>query len=324
MTPISWNLLKTFSEQGSRLEKLSGWLLSEVWSSSRYASLSSAEYLETGERMVNELEETLARTAPRIYDEFASNLPPEKDISRFLEIENNAVVVFDGLSIRELPALLKLAQESGFNVRETGTAYAATPSETLDFVEQRLHLDKVAPSQLSSRKELKTKGIEAYYFPHPGARHEISVTARSLLMWSAFPDNKYTDSDARFPDLFCQIKEVLKSAWISTVQQIPKGRKILVTSDHGYVYFGPGMSFTRNQAEIRPLTQFFGGERAKETRPGDVLPAHADLYIKNDKTAALIRGRVQCHPPGPNASKLYKHGGMSFMEMFTPWLVLEN
>jgi hypothetical protein len=32
---------------------------------------------------------------------------------------------------------------------------------------------------------------------------------------------------------------------------------------------------------------------------------------------------VQPHPPGPAASKLYKHGGLSLMEMLTPWVLLE-
>jgi len=36
----------------------------------------------------------------------------------------------------------------------------------------------------------------------------------------------------------------------------------------------------------------------------------------------MLRGRVQPHPPGPASNKLYKHGGLSLMEMLTPWLVL--
>jgi hypothetical protein len=37
----------------------------------------------------------------------------------------------------------------------------------------------------------------------------------------------------------------------------------------------------------------------------------------------MVRGRVQTHPRGEGARKLYKHGGMSLMEMLVPWLVLE-
>lgn len=37
----------------------------------------------------------------------------------------------------------------------------------------------------------------------------------------------------------------------------------------------------------------------------------------------MVRGRVQTHPPGPASARLYKHGGLSLMEMLTPWIVLE-
>jgi hypothetical protein len=32
---------------------------------------------------------------------------------------------------------------------------------------------------------------------------------------------------------------------------------------------------------------------------------------------------VQTHSSGQASSKLYKHGGLSLMEMLTPWIVLE-
>lgn len=49
-----------------------------------------------------------------------------------------AAVIFDGLSLREVPAILKLAEDGGIPVREAAVSTAAAPSETLDFVEQRL------------------------------------------------------------------------------------------------------------------------------------------------------------------------------------------
>jgi hypothetical protein len=59
---------------------------------------------------------------------------------------------------------------------------------------------------------------------------------------------------------------------------------------------------------------------------GTPEPTHPDLAIRQTPDAgrvAVIRGRVQTHPPGDAANKLYKHGGLSLMEMLTPWIVLE-
>jgi hypothetical protein len=105
------------------------------------------------------------------------------------------------------------------------------------------------------------------------------------------------------------------------VQQIPAGRTILITSDHGYVYFGAGLSFSRDNTALRPLSAYLGGERCKRLE-GRAAPEHADLLVLHDRDVALMRGRVQTHPPGPASSRLYRHGGLSLMEMLTPWLVL--
>jgi hypothetical protein len=108
------------------------------------------------------------------------------------------------------------------------------------------------------------------------------------------------------------------------VQQIPKGREILVTSDHGYVFFGSGLSFARDNDELKPLKAYLGGERFRRLGDGTPPPEHRDLAVLGDRGVAVIRGRVQTHPPGPASSKLYKHGGLSLMEMLTPWIVLEG
>jgi len=52
------------------------------------------------------------------------------------------------------------------------------------------------------------------------------------------------------------------------------------------------------------------------------LEARPDLLAH--RRVAVSRGRVQTHPPGPAGSRLYKHGGLSLMEMLTPWIVLES
>jgi hypothetical protein len=41
-------------------------------------------------------------------------------------------------------------------------------------------------------------------------------------------------------------------------------------------------------------------------------------------SSAAACGWVQIHLHGDGARKLYKRGGMSFMEMLTPWLVREE
>jgi len=77
---------------------------------------------------------------------------------------------------------------------------------------------------------------------------------------------------------------------------------------------------------FRPLTNSLGGECFTELREGSPRLDHPGLVVKqtaDNKRVAMIRGRAQTHPPGDAAHKLYKHGGLSFMETLTPWIVLE-
>lgn len=322
MPSLSRQTLDRLTAPGSRLPWLKDWLLGEVWTRNRYATLEPSVYLEQGERGVNQLEEVVAAAAPRIYDELIGDPSPDRDLRVFLEERRPcAAVVLDGLSLREVPEILRLAEDAGVQVREIAVATAAVPSETMDFLEQRLQAGRIAPSQLPGQ-ELRAHGVECFYYDHEGRRHQLPASAPALLLWSAFPDQTYQDSGARFPGHFAEIHRRLESVWRNTVQAIPAGRTILVTSDHGYVYFGHGCSARRDNPTIRPLTEWLRGERSRALSPGEQPPDHADLAVIPHRRVAMIRGRVQTHPPGPGGSRLYKHGGLSLMEMLTPWIVL--
>jgi hypothetical protein len=228
------------------------------------------------------------------------------------------------MSVREIPVALRLASRSGLLVLETGLALAAAPSETVPFVASRLNVGRVSPSQLPTRRDLKEHGVAAYYYDNPNQRHRLDESARALLMWSSFPDQTYKDSGARFAQHFEQMHAMLETAWLNTVQQVSAKRTILITSDHGYVYFGAGMSFSRGNLALRPLTAWLGGERSRALAGTDDPPNHPDLAILPHAGTAMVRGRVQTHPSGQSANKLYKHGGLSLMEMLCPWIVLER
>lgn len=311
------------SSPGPRLQWLAAWLRECVWNRERFAQLPPGEYLEQGERLVNEVEEIIAAAAPRVYDELTV-LPANRDLARFLDSPDaSGVVIFDGLSLREVPALLRLAGQARLRVVEDGFSLAALPSETVDFIEARLRCGRCSPSQLPGRRDLRDRGVAAYYYGHPGERYTLDRGMRCCLLWSAFPDNTYSDSGARFADHFTQMQSLLQAAWNATVMSVPRGRRILVTSDHGYVFLGAGLSFSRYRDDLRQLSAYLGGERYARISVRGEPPAHADLAVYRSRDLAVLKGRVQPHPPGPAAGKLYKHGGLSLMEMLTPWLILE-
>lgn len=324
MPSLTHAVFDRLTAPGPRLPWLRDWLLGEVWTPGRYEALGPLAFLQQGERLVNELEEVLGAAAPRIYDELIGEPTPDRDVRDFLARRRPcAAVVLDGLSLREIPMILRLAEEGGRKVSEVGMATAAAPSETVDFIEQRLRIGRIGPSQLPGRQDLREAGIEAFYYDHEGQRHSLPADCPALCLWSAFPDQTYQDSGARFANHFAELHRRLEAVWRNTVQAIPPGRTILVTSDHGYVFFGHGLSAHRDKEAIRPLAEWSGGQRWRKLDPGEDPPTHPDVKAIPHRRVAMIRGRVQTHPPGPASSRLYKHGGLSLMEMLTPWIILE-
>lgn len=325
---LSRAMFERLTQPGTRLPALVDWLLNEVWSRTRFEAAQDVvrDYLLPGERAVRDLEEVLSAAATRAYDELTATPTPERDLRVFLDTRRPcAAIVFDGLSLREIPLLLRLAEQSGYRVKTSSTSLAAVPSETMYFVQQRLRLSgRVAPSSLPTRRELREAGIQSAYLDSHLDRRMPDDGAAAWLVWSAFPDQTFGDVGAREAKHFATMQAYMLSAWQNTVQQIPRNRPIVITSDHGYIFFGNGLSATRSNAAVQPLMQIFGGERyADLARIGEPLD-HPDVAVYADRGVAMLRGRVQLHPPGPDASKLFKHGGLSLMEMITPWLELER
>ncbi len=327
MGVITPNILNKLTQPGPWLPWLADWLLSEVWSEHNYRGKPTGQYLESGERLVNELEEVLCAAACRVYDAFLEPVPPDRHLKGYLTSGRPcAAVVFDGLSLREVPLIKRLAEQSGLRIVEEGWSVAATPSETVDFIASRLGVGSISPTQLPACATLRADGVGCHYLGQVNERCSLNTAAQAILVWSSFPDYRYTERDARFPELFEHLHNMMMTAWQNSVQAIVQqspGRRILVTSDHGYVYFGAGCSFSWDNATVAPLTAYFGGERFSRLDEKPDPPDHRGVHVLNDRGVAMIRGRVQTHPRGEGARKLYKHGGMSLMEMLVPWIELE-
>lgn len=319
MPTVDTKLINRLTQAGPRLPAVKEWLMESVWSEDRYEGMSALNYLHKGEAEVNDYEKLIASTADRIYGEFLES--NDRDLLKELSDADTAVVVFDGMSIREMPILISMAKKSGIQIAEIDYAFSAIPSETMDFVEQRLNCPKIGPSQLPGRKELTEKGIKVVFLSSNTQALDANSEDKALLVWSAFPDNTYADSGARFDKHFENICTQLETAWMHSVQQIKGKKRIILTSDHGYVFFGAGMAFERKRAETKELNRFFGNDRCKQLT-GPMGFDSDDIFVANG--FAMVKGRVQTRSTGQAATRLYKHGGMSLMECFTPWLALEG
>lgn len=323
MATLNSEILRKLTSPEPRLPWMTQWLLDEVWTARRFETLTPEDYLVEGEQAVHAFEELLATSAAQFYDELAAAAEQAPGLLERAPA-GSAVIVFDGASLREIPLFLSKAKESGFRVAENSVALAALPSTTTAFVSTRLLGKEVSPKALPQRKELKEQKVHAYYMDDAISIHQINpADDESILLWSAFPDITYKDSNARFARHFADMQKLYDTAWRNTVMQIPRGRRIVITSDHGYIFFGAGFDSTRPNDVCALLDQdrfkFFGGE--------ECMPKQAEepgLQVLGERRLAMVRGRIKNRPQGPSANKVYRHGGLSLMEVLTPWIVLEK
>ena len=310
---------------GPRLPGLKKWLVEEVWTADRFQQSKKipSEYLKSGERAVNDMESLLTAAADSYFGELTSAETPAKTIADFFrDNENSCVVVLDGSSLRELPKFLELAQKSHRPVLECAVGCSAIPSTTEYFISERLGfgLPLLGPSQLVSNRILQGNGIRYHFFQNPNDSQHIPDVPGPTLVWHRFPDLRFMDSTASGADFYDGIWDSMDLVWQRTIQALPASRPILVTSDHGYVFFGPGLSDRNLDRSDRPLK----GKRFAEFPAEEPLPGEEPgLFINQARRLAVIKGRYHNKPQAPNPSQsLYRHGGLSLMEVLTPWLLL--
>ena len=119
--------------------------------------------------------------------------------------------------------------------------------------------------------------------------------------------------------MFDGLWDGLEQTWRRTVQAVPPDRKVLVTSDHGYIFLGSGLS----DPSLRGADRILDGKRFRVFEPNESLPASGNgLWVDASRRLAVLAGRGHNRFQGPGAQSVYRHGGLTLMEMLTPWLVL--
>jgi hypothetical protein len=222
-----------------------------------------------------------------------------------------------------LPIILQLAEKSGLKASVIDCSLAAVPSDTKEYIKREFGFSNASPSNFPKR-EFREKNIATSYAAHPTQSAGNDASDKALLIWSAFPDNTYTDSGAKFENHFENIHVQIETAWMNTVQQVKGKSKIIITSDHGYIFFGTGMEFPRTASEMRELNDYFGNDRFAYLSDKPNVPSSDDIHVDTNRQVAMVKGRVKTRSTGDAASKLYKHGWLSLMEMLTPWVVFEH
>jgi hypothetical protein len=236
-----------------------------------------------------------------------------------------AVLILDGLSLRELPWLLQGAKERGFTVHEVSANASELPGETDEFARA---LGFVSRSKLQNNgggqsHRLRGASTESVDLPWKDCEALIG-SAPNQVFWHHWPDAKLHDGSGAGQGLESLTKDVAEQLcsehfW-AFVARLATGRRLVITSDHGYAATG---YFPDADGEVGQfLKQTFSSGRSK-TGTGDTgpfVPPVALLVNGPHGAHMLALGRRKWRSQGGYPT--LTHGGLSLLEVLSPYVEL--
>lgn len=236
-----------------------------------------------------------------------------------------AVLILDGLSLRELPWILDGAREQGYTVHQARVTAAEIPGETTPFAQAL---------GLASRGQLQSNGGGASHALQPVRTESVDYpfheciplvdASPNHLFWHHWPDSRLHAAAGAGRGLDALTRDVAEQLtsrefW-NLVRRLATGRRLVITSDHGYAATGL-FTDAPDDAGRFLKDRFASGRGAPGKGPvGSFVPPVAMCLDAPRGPHVLALGRFKWKSPGGYPT--LTHGGLSLLEMLCPFVEL--
>ena len=236
-----------------------------------------------------------------------------------------AVFILDALSLRESPWIIHGATERGFTVHDARATAAELPADTTPFAKAL---------GFSQRSALGNNGAGSAH-KLTGARTESTDIAwkdcadfigsePDWVFWHHWPDHRlhYHDEAGKgLSTLTREVREHLTSDdfW-SLVERLATGRRIIITSDHGYAASGLFTDSSKEQTKYLKETFKSGRWNDDVHESGPFVPPIDLLIASRHGKHLFVNGRRKWKSAGGYPT--LTHGGLSVLEVAVPWIEL--
>jgi len=300
----------------------------EVFSAPIAPAVADAEVIRR-DRSITELENTLSNSCWDLWDSFESSVPKaSQSIVDFWNRINGgkAVLILDGLSLRETPWVLEQAQSRGYIVHDAGPRGTELPCETTPFAQslgfsQRSSLGNNGAGGAHKLKAAATESTSLNWQDCAVGNQEGSV------YWHHWPDDRIhalADPGDGPQKLAREAHQHLTSDdfW-AFVERMATGRRLVITSDHGYAACGLFPDIVDKQQVDYMKQRFKSGRAAVGDGDDGVWVPPIDLRLSTSHgTHRLVLGRRKWKSAGGYPT--LHHGGLSLLEVFVPFIELSN
>nr|WP_294509799.1 hypothetical protein [uncultured Rhodopila sp.] len=236
-----------------------------------------------------------------------------------------AILILDGLSLRELPWMIEGAKKRGFTLHAVTAHASELPSETNAFARAL---------GFGSRSQLQNNGGAATHKLTPARTECVDLpwkdcadlidSTPNWIFWHPWPDSMVHDGAGAGQGLDTLTRDaaerLLDDAFWAFVERLAVGRRVVITSDHGYA--ATGLFFDAGEAEAAFLKATFKSGRFASGAhdPGPFIPPVA-LSVNNAHGENLLAvGRWKWRSQGGYPT--LAHGGASLLEVLTPFVEL--
>lgn len=227
----------------------------------------------------------LAESAWELWQQFPSAAPSIVDGLREFwsaasSVAGSAILILDGLSLRELPLIVAAAKKRGVEPTRCEVRGSQVPTETDQFAQalglpsrSRLFNNQPPASFIFAGPDIHTDVMDA-----PFADCVASVPAKPrLFVWHKWPDEPlihlHADKVEGDAVVAAEAKKQLASdGFWQFVDRLRQGRRLVITGDHGYATASEFSSELRDEETVRTFAGTFGAQRAIREDPTSPWP----------------------------------------------------
>jgi hypothetical protein len=238
-----------------------------------------------------------------------------------------AVIILDGLSLREAPWLLEQARGRGYKLHRSEVRGAELPGETTPFARSLGFAQRSALDNNEAGAAHKLTGAFTACSNLPWKDCVEMVGAQSaVVFWHHWPDERLHDLSGPGLGLRKLAKEahaaLVSDDFWSFVDRLATGRRLVITSDHGYAACGEFHDLTGDQATYMKSV-FKSGRSAPATGKDASWVPPIDLSLKTAHGShQFVLGRRKWKSAAGYPT--LQHGGLSLLELFVPFLEISK
>lgn len=282
------------------------------------------------ERMVGILDDFLSSCAWDLWQNFGTVVQRNSDrLAEWWKIRYGAkcILILDGLSLRELPWLIEGAKTHGF-ITHCLTAFGAEiPCKTNMFAHSlgfssRSELQNNCSNRSTRFGSGKTESIN---FPWLDCM-ELIDSSPNWIFWHHWPDAKLHDGSSAGHGLDTLTDEIVRQLtgddfW-NFVGRLAEGRRLVITSDHGYAATGHFYDAEEEQANFLKNSLKSGRSVMGGYDTGPFMPPVTLQIESQHGNHLLAMGRWKWRSQGGYPT--LAHGGLSLFEMLCPFIELSK